>query len=130
MLVFTALDEAKLNVQTVKECISEMAARGCMHALIVYLDSITPIVKKLVAHAEQRIELFQQHELGYNVTKHELVPAHRRATGSERAALHKHMPYLAQMSATDPVARFLGFQSGDVVHIARRDGTVAYRVVT
>ena len=59
---------------------------------------------------------------------HELVPRHRRATPEERARLGP-ASQLPTLRADDVIARYLSLDPGDVVHIARPDGTVYWRLI-
>jgi DNA-directed RNA polymerase subunit H (RpoH/RPB5) len=127
--VFGVFNEPKLNVHSVKECLAIAEELGSNHCLIVYIDIVTPVVKKLVANSAIRIELFRKKELGYNITKHVFVPKHQLATPEERKALVKYISNIPHIRTTDAVVRFLGFRTGDIVRINRHDGSVAYRVV-
>lgn len=127
--VFCVSDEPKLNVHSVKECLAYMDEVGSVHAIIVYVDTVTPVVRKLIANSSVRMELFRKKELAYNIMNHELVPRHRLASESEKKALERYTPNIPHMRATDAVARFMGFEAGDLVRIDRRDGAVAFRIV-
>ena len=127
--VFGVFNEQKLNVHAVKECLLIAEELESVHCIIVYMDIVTPVVKKLVVNSAVRIELFRKKELGYNITKHVLVPKHRLVTSEERKALAKYVLNIAHIRTTDAVVRFMGFRSGDIVRIDRHDGSVAYRVV-
>lgn len=123
-------DSDKLNIGVVKECISFMNNEGCRHGIIVYGSSYTPAVKKIVSSDTSfRIELFSRSELGFNVTKHVLVPEHRQSTPDEYAQLSQYADKLPRMFSTDPVARFYGFQKNDIIRIQRPDNTVVFRTV-
>ena len=120
----------KLSVNTVKDCMSFMNSIGVTHCIIIYMESATPIVRKNVETVTTtRIELFSQRELGYNVTKHSLVPVHCRASSTERAQMAQHSGKIAKLHKSDPVARFHGFRRGELVKITRKDKTVTFRVV-
>ncbi len=120
----------KLSVGAVKECLAFLVERGSAHCVIIYVDGITPLVNKLVENSVPiRIELFKQSELGYNVTKHVLVPVHSLASAEERQQLVKYAGKLPCITSADPVVRFLGFNRGDYVKIVRKDRTVAFRMV-
>jgi DNA-directed RNA polymerase subunit H (RpoH/RPB5) len=127
--IFGVFNEPKLNVHSVKECLLICEEFQCVHCIIVYLDVVTPVVKKLVANMNVRIELFRKKELGYNITKHAFVPKHKLATVEERKALTKYITNIPQIKSTDAVVRFMGFKVGDIVHISRHDGSVVFRIV-
>lgn len=120
----------KVSIGHVKECIAFMTTVSCTHGIIVYDDSVTPMVRKLVENnAIIRIELFSVDELGFNVTKHRLVPKHEKAADSEVQQLKMHLDKIPSILITDPVARFHGFERGTLVKISRHDNTVAFRIV-
>jgi DNA-directed RNA polymerase subunit H (RpoH/RPB5) len=64
-------------------------------------------------------------ELQFNILTHDLVPLHTKIPKQPGEDYSKY----PVMKTTDPVARFLGFQGGDVVRIERRDHSIAYRYV-
>lgn len=128
----------KVAIGPMQACVAFMDSEGFDHAVVVYTGAVTPHVRKLVdalslggIHDGRplRVEMFRESELGYNVTKHVLVPQHVRATADEAAQLKKYTGKLPLLLATDPVARFLGFRRGDLVKVTRRDGLVAFRAV-
>ena len=68
---------SKFNVDRIQEYISMIKKMDVWHCLIVYKDSATPIAKKVVEDSQEiMIELFNEDELQYNITKHFLVPKH------------------------------------------------------
>jgi len=120
----------KLSVGTVKECVSFMNNEGSLHAIIIYGSAFTPIVRKIVdTDISIRIELFSRSELGYNITKHVLVPTHARATTEERAQIEQYADKIPRLLATDAVARFHGFTPGEIIRVNRPNGTVVFRTV-
>lgn len=120
----------KVSIGHVKECIAFMTTVSCTHGIIVYDDNVTPMVRKLVENnAIIRIELFSVDELGFNVTKHRLVPKHEKAVDPEVQQLKMHLDKIPSILITDPVVRFHGFKRGTLVKILRHDNTVAFRVV-
>ena len=124
----------KFNVEKIQEYISIMKQLDVSHAIIIYKDSATPVAKKIIEESNEIIiELFQEDELKYNVTKHYLVPKHELAyeKGSKGAIEFKKkysnkFPILLQ---NDPVSRFYGFKNGDIIKVTRKSGNVIYRIV-
>lgn len=96
-------------------------------------------VKSLEQEARQRdvrLEIWTLKETQYNVTQHHLVPKHVKLTPEETERVLddlcvKNRYLLPAISVTDPVARYLLLQAGDVVRIERPSPTsgqaVAYR---
>jgi len=118
------LDNTKLNVDVIKQYYSLLQSRKIQHGILVHQMSITSTVKQLLANMSTHIELFSIDELQYNVTKHRLVPDHSRVRRSK-----KNVDNYPIIKKTDPVCRFLGFATGDILLIKRRNGTIYYRFV-
>jgi DNA-directed RNA polymerase I, II, and III subunit RPABC1 len=120
---------SKFNVDCIQQYISMLKKMDIYHCVIVYKDSATPIAKKVVEDSHEiLIELFNEEEMQYNITKHKLVPLHKlkyRKNSKECAAFSKYPVILK----SDPVSRFYGFQKGDVIEITRPNGYITYRIV-
>ena len=122
---------AKFNVERIQECISMMREMDVYHGLIVYMDTATPVAKKIVEESQKmKIELFHEKELQYNLTKHYLVPLHElkyKKDNLEAKDFKKNKyPIISQK---DPVSRFYGWSVGDVIQVTRKDGFVMFRIV-
>ncbi|EQB60334.1 dna-directed rna polymerase 2 [Vairimorpha apis BRL 01] len=84
-----------------------------------------------------KIEIFKDEELMFNITKHELVPKHRIISEDEKQQLFVKLKISAEQMPKilkrDPVCRYLGAESGDVVEILRNSRTagvsVYYKIV-
>ena len=124
----------KFNVDKIQEYISMIKKMDIWHCLIVYKDSATPIAKKVVDDSQEiRIELFNEDELKYNITKHYLVPLHELVVFENNEEYDifkkKYGNNLPVILKTDPVARFYGFKKGDIIKVTRKNGYIAYRIV-
>lgn len=120
----------KISVNLFKECLSFLDENNSTHCIIITSEGITPCVKKIIDNSYNiRIEVFSEDELGYNVTKHCLVPKHEVASAEEIAELKKHLPNLPIILHKDPVIRFLGFEKKQVVKITRKSGSVVFRII-
>src|SRR3989304_4198523 len=77
------INTPKLNLNMVKSCVTQMEEEKVSHSIIVY---------------KKTIELFSTEELGFNPTKHRLVPKHEKLPKEEsRELLSKYktnFPYL------------------------------------
>ena len=118
------ITHSKLNVDLIKYYYTMFCDKGIKHAILVYQNSVTSSVKKILQSIEIHIELFCISELKYNILKHTLVPKHTKIA----TAKNNDQKYPI-MKRTDPVARFIGFRHGDVIQIDRRDGSVYFRFV-
>ncbi len=114
----------KLNIELIKYYYSILQMEDVKHAIIVYKSGITASVNKALQSIDICIELFPCKDLQYNLIRHTLVPQHVKID-----TLRKNDAKYPVLKRTDPVARFLGFKSGDVVQINRKDGSIYYRIV-
>ena len=82
--------------------------------------------------ADLNIELFHVDELQYNITKHFLVPKHelfyRKNTIGAFDFKKKYSSKFPFLLKNDPVARFYGFDTGDIIKIIRNEGII-FRIV-
>jgi DNA-directed RNA polymerase I, II, and III subunit RPABC1 len=131
---FISKNMTKFNVDRIQEYISMIKKMDICHCLIVYKDSATPIAKKVVEDSKEIvIELFNEDELKYNITKHYLVPLHellyKKKTKECDEFKKKYSDKFPVLLKTDPVARFYFYDKGDIIRITRKDGYVTYRIV-
>lgn len=114
----------KLNIDILKYYYQIFHQHNVKTAIIVYQNTFTSSVNKLVKTLDIKIELFCSDELTYNVIHHAFVPTHTKVAHSKKNDLKYPL-----MKRTDPVAKFLGFRSGDIIKINRLDNTIYYRYV-
>ena len=123
----------RFNVETIHEYISMMNKMEIYHSIIVYKDTVTPVAKKIIEESSDlNIELFHVNELQYNITKHYLVPQHqllfKKNTVGCSNFKKKYSSKFPLLQKNDPVARFYGFDTGDIIKITRDDG-IMFRIV-
>jgi DNA-directed RNA polymerase I, II, and III subunit RPABC1 len=125
------ISSLKFNVDKVHEYITIMNNIGMDHGIIVYKDVITPYARKIVAgFVEKKIELFTMDELQFNITKHVLVPQHKRLTDDEMISFkQKYGVKIPILLKSDPISRFYNFSRNDIIQITRPNGYVAFRIV-
>jgi DNA-directed RNA polymerase I, II, and III subunit RPABC1 len=124
----------KFNVEKIQEYISMLKKMDIWHCLIVYKDTATPIAKKVVEESKDiMIELFNEDELQYNITKHFLVPKHelvyKKKSKECEEFKKKYSDKFPIILKSDPVSRFYGYNKGDIIKITRKNGYVMYRIV-
>lgn len=132
MCVFIS-NSARFNVETIHEYISMMSKMEINHSIIVYQDTVTPVAKKIIEEStDLNIELFHVNELQYNITKHYLVPNHQIMFKKNTVGCinfkKKYSSKFPLLQKNDPVGRFYGFESGDIIKITRDDG-IMFRIV-
>ena len=125
------LDEPKLNIANVKDCIKLLEEDNIKHCIIVYKNNITSSAKRVIGNfIDTSFELFTVTELQLNITKHYLVPAHVMLSESEMSDFTKKMGVdIPVLLKTDPVCRFYNFPRGAIIQVTRKDNSVSYRVV-
>ena len=134
MCVFLA-NSHKFNIERLQEYISIMKKMDVWHCIIVYKDSATSVAKNFISGSDEMIiELFNEDELKFNLTKHILVPLHELVVFENNEECEnfkkKYEKKLPIIKKTDPVARFYGFKKGDFIKVTRKDGFVCYRIIT
>lgn len=95
--------------------------------ILVSNGGSTPFLSGRMTNEPMRgVEVFTTTQLMLNISRHALVPQHTRL---ETAQVKKILRQLGASSSdalptlltTDPVARYYGFEIGDVIRINRRD---------
>ena len=129
----------KFNTERAHEYITMMDDLDIHHGIIVYKDGITSSAKKVIENLPSqslgfevhlKVELFNENELTFNITKHHLQPKFESLGKDESKAFKKQFGVkFPSILTTDPVVRFYGWKSGSVIKITRKTGYVAYRIV-
>lgn len=121
----------KVNNDRIQEYISKMRPTGVKHAIVIFIDSVTPAAQKVVDEMQDlRIELFCSKSLRFNITKHRLVPRHTLLTKVEMKIFKEEFGIkIPILLYNDPIARFYDFQRGDIVKVERLNGFICYRIV-
>lgn len=121
----------KVKQQDIKKLV-ESYMQNVPHTLLVFKEPLTSQnAKPLIEAAGKglRIEIFELKELLFNVSRHELVPKHEKVNDEAivkeilAAAKIKSKTQLPIILKTDPMARYLGLRTGDVVRITRPSPT-------
>lgn len=137
-----------LTTDRIYKILSKMRESDCDHCIIVYKDGVTTYVKNLIKNDlfektktardktsydinEFDIEIFNELELRFNITRHRLQPTHIEKLSELDASTFKKkyglkIPIFA---IEDPIVRFYNFKKGDIIALTRADGTNTYRIV-
>jgi len=121
----------KMNIDSIKEFIHLLENQQIKHGIIVYQNTITTSTRKVIENLFQfRIELFELKEFQYDLTQFRYFCPHDVLEPATMADMRKKFgSSLPSLLRTDPVVRYYNFQKGDIIRIARKNGTQAYRVV-
>ncbi|KAF1743146.1 hypothetical protein MXB_1263 [Myxobolus squamalis] len=116
----------------------KMQQENVNRSILVVQSSMTPSAKQALLDMSPKyiLEYFLESELMFNIMEHELVPEHIVMSPDEKAELLLRYKLkdsqLPRIQITDPVARYLGLQRGQVVKIIRPSETagryVTYRI--
>jgi DNA-directed RNA polymerase I, II, and III subunit RPABC1 len=129
----------KISRKTISTYYQRMKREGVSRSILVIPEKLSPQAVKsldLIAKGTSGtviIETFQESELLVNITEHVLVPKHQVLTTGERIQLLERYnvttKQLPRILRSDPVARYLGLEPGDIVKILRPSET-AGRYIT
>ena len=122
----------KFNVESIQEYITIMNNLKIKHGIIIFKDTITPIAKKIVKNIiDMSIELFNSKDMQYNITKHRLVPIHVSLPLKESEEFKTtYGTQIPKILTTDPISKFYAFKQGEIIKITRKNGVIAYRIVS
>eukprot|EP00892_Ulva_mutabilis_P011933 jgi/Ulvmu1/9111/UM005_0206.1 len=134
-IIIFFVSEEKLGVTKLQEYIERMKEDGIYRGILILqkkLSGPASTERNLVKNIF-RIEDFLESELVINITKHCMVPKHKLLTPDEKDTLLKRYKVketqLPRIQLSDPVAKYLGMERGEVVRIVRPSET-AGRYVT
>lgn len=125
----------KLNIAELKSIIQFLETKDIKHAIIVLpSDNLpTPAVKNFVQNAISiglKIEFFDSQDLFFNITKHRLVPEHKKLTKEQAKEIkNKYGLNLPVILKSDAISVFYDFSKGDIIKITRKNRSIMYRIV-
>jgi DNA-directed RNA polymerase subunit H (RpoH/RPB5) len=127
-------EEVKFNIKIVNFYLLYIDKLKLQHVIIIHQGKITSLVNSAIKNymivKKAKIEIFQQCTLKFNITKHRLQPIFKVMSKTESENFKKKYGNLFnKMFLTDPIARFYGYEKGDVVIVYRKDRPVNYRIV-
>lgn len=140
-MIFFNIMESNLGIAPIRDSyVAAMTSGGARHALLILRKGLTPpaaqAVRDLYRERGMLLDVFKEEMLMYDILKHRKVPVHRLLSPEEKqtllAKLHVTEGQLMALLFNDPIARYMGLKSGDVVEIIRSLPTahqVTYRIV-
>lgn len=128
------LHMGKIGIKYIRELESEMTtASSKRHIFVLTRDRPTPPAQKQINSRKfsSRCSVFACSEVIRNISRHALVPRHRKIEADDIENILDRYCYdsirdfekLPLMLARDPMARYLGLLEGDIVEIDGCDGT-------
>lgn len=131
------IDDDKIGKSSIERVIEYYKNLNINHIILVVSVKMSSACSNIVNTNQMKIEIFKDEELMFNITKHELVPKHRIISEDEKQQLFVKLKISAEQMPKilkrDPVCRYLGAESGDVVEILRNSRTagvsVYYKIV-
>ena len=137
-----------LTTDRIYKILSKIRENSCNHCIIIYKDGVTTYVRNLIKNElfektkttkdkasydinEFDIEIFNETEMRFNITRHRLQPKSVERL-SDTDALNFKKKYgvkIPVFSLSDPLVRFYNFKKGDIISLVRADGTHTYRIV-
>ena len=128
----------KINNECIKSFVELMHTSSAHSGLIIISGKLSPQANQKLQEISKifQIEIFSVNELVVNITEHELVPKHILLSQEDKECLLRRYKIkesqLPKILVSDPVARYLGLQRGDVVKIVRVSETagryITYRI--
>ena len=144
LLVYFHPFDSKLAQNDMSYIHNMMNEKEAQHLIIVANNRATPKVSSVLGILGSYAQLFSENELVFNVTRHQLVPKHQKATDEEKAQIlekytrmpdgNLHPELIPGIYTSDPIVKYYNFQPDDLVRIERprKDGyfDLTFRIVT
>lgn len=126
-------DIPKFNVNAIQTYIKKMNEMEITHSIIVYKEGVTSFTRKAITKSmDLRFELFAEKDLQYNITRHRLQPIFEKLEDNDAREFTKEYGIkFGIMRDNDPIARFYGYEKGDVIRVTRKHQNkfITYRIV-
>lgn len=118
------LDQEKVGKNSLEGILGEYQRENIRNVIFISTTRISPACQSLI---HSGVEFFLEEELLFNITKHSLVPKHRILKEEEKEEMLRRMKLkpeqMPKILKRDPVCRYLGAESGQVVEITRKSRT-------
>jgi len=137
-------DSIKLDLEEFRTYYHIMMDNKCNHSILVYNNGkvnkyVMQLIDVLKEQKNIHIELFENDWLVHNVTRHESVSKHILLSDEEKEKLLEQYDPVGRgecfpkLLKTDPIARYYGFQKGQMIKILRphqkQGREIYYRIV-
>ena len=101
------------------------------HFLLIYDVYETCSLKRLIRQNIDfvYVETFNVNSVQYNITKHFLVPQHKKVPKEEYKLFTFNTSKLPKLLSSEPICRFYNFKKNDIISIKRND-CITYRIVS
>jgi DNA-directed RNA polymerase subunit H (RpoH/RPB5) len=129
------LENSRLNISTVKYCISYFAENDIEIGILLYSSEPTSSAKKTLQNLDSsgriKISIFPIENFKYCLTDHKLVFPHQCVKKDEALKLKKKygVDKFPILLSSDVIARYFNFRPGEIIAITRQDNTVSFRIV-
>lgn len=131
--------DAKININLFRNRVKQLDTRDIKSAIFISREpkSFTSKAKSELADLGKNITIFEERELKFNITKHNLVNHHQLLLPDEAKEVFdiyqaKDVQF-PKIYVSDPVSKYYGFQPGQLIRINRKSnaaGTYShYRLV-
>lgn len=130
---------SKFGVDETKLLIGKLERTNAKELILILSETITSFASKMLieytASKACKLWIFTEQQLRFNVTKHRLVPKHKKLTKIEKEKiLTKNKLQIGQIPKllnSDPIAKYYGFDTGDLIQIKRDIGSdeLFFRIV-
>lgn len=123
----------KCGVDKYQEYMTLAEEKKIKHIIII-ANKVTTHIQNLIKNTinmDVRIEVFNQDELKFNITKHRLVPKHELLSPEETKEMKEKwqgdkFPVILR---NDAISRFYNYSPGNIIKITRHNGDISYRIV-
>lgn len=125
------IDDEKIGKSSIERVIEYYKSLNINHLILVVSVKMSSACSQIINNSI-KVEIFKDEELMFNITKHELVPKHRIVSNEEKLQLFKQLKIcdeqMPKILKRDPVCRYLGANSGDVIEIKRKSRTAGFSI--
>ncbi|KAG9247679.1 RNA polymerase Rpb5, C-terminal domain-containing protein [Calycina marina] len=119
--------QSSIGVKQMREFVQHIDQHQFHTGILITPIPITASALKVIKVDTRKIEVFMDTDLLVNITHHELVPKHVLLSKEEKLRLLERYrvkdTQLPRIQMSDPIARYLGLNRGQIVKIIRKSET-------